>query len=331
VGAILHDVLERLFLTAVAPVLAWAVRWSGRRAGVAVAYHGIDELTGDPARELVPPHGRHLFEAQLRHLATCYRVVPASELLSATAARRRGERFPVSITFDDDLASHRRLAMPVLRRLGVPATFFLSGAPHAFWWENLQSGVDARLPVAALLPAGVRSTLAAGGAPTIHDIATFIDRLPPDERDAIAERLRDELGADAGDAGLREDDVAALAAGGFEIGFHTLRHDRLPRLDEDALARAMTDGCDRLAEIADHVLRTIAYPHGDADDRVVAAARAAGYTTGFTTLPVPVLPGDDRLLLGRLEPSFVSAGRFAVRLVLTLMRRRSTSPRERRA
>lgn len=320
-AAILHAAAERLFLAVVARVLAWAARWSRRRAGVAVVYHGVAERTGDPAREMVPPHGRRLFEAQARHLAACYRVVPAGDLPSAVAARRRGERFPVSITFDDDLRSHLQLAVPVLQRLGVPATFFLSGAslggPRAFWWERLQAAVDANLPVAALLPAG----LAPGDRTSIHELGTAIDRLPPDERDAVAERLRSALGADPSDSGLRASDVAALAAGGFEVGFHTLRHDRLPRLDDAALVRALDDGRTALAAIVGRELRTIAYPYGDADGRVAAAARAANYTTGFTTLPVAVRPGDDRLLLGRVEPSFRSAGRFALRLLVTLLRR----------
>jgi peptidoglycan/xylan/chitin deacetylase (PgdA/CDA1 family) len=251
--------------------------------------------------------------------------VPAAELLKATAERRRGDRFPVAITFDDDLASHRRVAMPVLSRLRLPATFFVSGAglsgPHSFWWERLQSAVDAGAPVAELLPTPV----AAGVAPGIHDLASAIGALPPGERDAVAERLG-AWGTDHGQATLGEHDVRQLAGAGFEIGSHTLRHDFLPGLDDAALARAMADGRDRLAAIAGRELRTIAYPHGAADRRVAAAARAAGYTTGFTTLPVAVLSGDDPLLLGRLEPSFASAGRFALRLVLSLVRRRHTAP-----
>jgi peptidoglycan/xylan/chitin deacetylase (PgdA/CDA1 family) len=333
-GRALREVSSRLLSRVVAPLLARAARCSGRRAGLALVYHGVAAAPGDRAREIVPAHGRDLFEAQARHLAACYRVVPAPELLPAAAARRRGERFPVSITFDDDLAAHHRVALPVLRRLGLPATFFLSGAsllaPHAFWWQRLQAGVDADVPVVDLLPSEARSTLAPDRA-SIHELAAVIDDLPRDEREALAERLRVELGEEPSDLSLDEDGVRALVAAGAEIGFHTLRHDHLPRLDDDELVRAMTEGRDRLAQIAGRRLLTIAYPHGDADRRVVAAARAAGYTTGFTTLPVPVLPGDDRLLLGRIEPSFVSAGRFALRLVIALLRRRSISPQERYA
>ena len=134
---------------AIARALAVLLRSSGRRAGVVLVYHAVDERHGDPARELVPPHGIVLFEAQLRHLKAHYRLVRAEGLLSAVETRRRGERFPIAITFDDDLASHTRLAAPILSRLDVPATFFLCGAclerPFTFccacWARNTSSPI----------------------------------------------------------------------------------------------------------------------------------------------------------------------------------------------
>ena len=73
----------------------------------------------------------------------------AADILGAIRSRRRGERFPVAITFDDDLPEHVHEALPALRAAGVKATFFLNGAsldaPHAFWWEDLQRAVDGRL------------------------------------------------------------------------------------------------------------------------------------------------------------------------------------------
>jgi len=301
-----------------ASVLARLARCSGRQAGAALVYHRLAADPGDTGRAIVPAHGRGVFEAQARHLAACYDVIPASELVGAVRARRRGQRFPVSITFDDDLQSHRHIALPVLQRHGLTATFFVSGAslwePHAFWWERLQYAVDAQIPFANLVPDGV-------AAHSIGAVATAIRDLPADQRDAVAARLRARLGPDPADAGLREEDVRALAGAGCEIGMHTLRHDYLPRLDDAALARAMTEGRERLAAVASRPLRIIAYPHGAADARVAAAARVAGYCTGFTTRPTAVFADDDPLLLGRLEPSFRSAGRFAVRLVLTLIGR----------
>ncbi len=137
------------------------LRLSGRRAGLALVYHKLGDPPGDPRRELVPALSPRLFEAQLGHLARLYRVVPCRELQEAVAARRRGQRFPVAITFDDDLASHAGHALPALRAAGLPATFFLSGAslesPHRFWWERLQAAVDGGRDVSVLAEAGIHA------------------------------------------------------------------------------------------------------------------------------------------------------------------------------
>jgi peptidoglycan/xylan/chitin deacetylase (PgdA/CDA1 family) len=300
-------------------------RWSGRRAGLALVYHRV----GAPeSREhhLVAALDAELFEAQLRHLKRRYRVVPASELAGAVEARRRGQRFPVSITFDDDLPSHAGVAMPVLRRVGVPSTFFLTGgslaAPFAFWWERLQIAFDQGL----LEPDELREW--AGGdadpsvRPAIRTVARAIEAMPAERRERVAETLLERLGADPPDAGLRAEDVRALADAGFEIGFHTLRHDPLPQLGAEELSRAMADGRAELDALLPSPITMISYPHGKADARVAQAAREAGYRFGFTTSPEPLRDDTNPLVIDRLYPAYDSLGRFALEVSATLRIRR---------
>jgi peptidoglycan/xylan/chitin deacetylase (PgdA/CDA1 family) len=299
----------------------WVTRFSGRRSGLALMYHAVGEPPGDPSRELVPAHATTLFEAQLRHLERHYRVVPASELLAAAAGRRRGGRLPVAITFDDDLESHRSVAMPVLKRMRLPATFFLSGAslsrPSDFWWERLQRAIDRGVdvtPALAAAPAAARAASAVAEQPgAIHELAMAIQLLPPARRDEVSGALASLAGSGPSQAGLRAEDVQALADAGFEVGFHTLRHDYLPGLGDSELAAAMRDGGGELERVAGPV-RSIAYPHGGADRRVADAAREAGYSYGFTGSGEAVRPETDPLLIGRIEPSFESVGHFAIQV-----------------
>jgi peptidoglycan/xylan/chitin deacetylase (PgdA/CDA1 family) len=308
---------ERALGRPAAFALATFARLLGRKTGLALVYHTVGHTTGDPQRELVPPHGANLFEEQVRHVRRAYRIVPASELAAAASARRRGHKLPVAITFDDDVPSHRRLAMPILTRACATATFFLCGGslrePFSYWWERLQAahdrGVEVRMPV----PVGAQRD--------IHPLAMAIEALEPPARDEVADSLLDALGPDPDDAGMHEADVRALADAGFEIGFHTLRHDALTELDDVRLEAALCDGRARLEEVVGRPITTIAYPHGKADERVAAAARRAGFETGFTTRAKAVASDDDPLLLGRLEPSFVSAGHFAVDAIRALLRR----------
>lgn len=303
------------------------LRLSARKAGVALMYHSVDERPGDPMRELVPPHQARLFERQMRYVRRTFEIVPAGRLMEAARARRRLQRFPLAITFDDDLACHATVALPILRRLDVNATFFLSGAslarPFGFHYERLQRAFDVGVPDVAAVVTG---TLDATEPPLIHELGLLLEMMAPEDRDAAAARLGEAVGADPVDAGIRAVQVRELADAGMTIGFHTFRHDSLTRLTDDQLARAMETGRDALAEAAGHEIDAIGYPHGRADQRVADAARDSEFRAGFTTRHDPVTPSSDPLLQGRVGPSRRSVGALALELVLTLLKSESARP-----
>jgi peptidoglycan/xylan/chitin deacetylase (PgdA/CDA1 family) len=88
--------------------------------------------------------------------------------------------------------------------------------------------------------------------------------------------------------GLSWADLRGLAAQGWEIGSHTRTHPQLTELDDDALAdelRGSRDVCERALGLT---CRSLAYPYGDMDDRVVAATLAAGYDAA-AALPIGVV------------------------------------------
>lgn len=79
---------------------------------------------------------------------------------------------------------------------------------------------------------------------------------------------------------LSWDELAYLAGKGWEVGSHTCTHPRLPELDDASLAAELREakhGCERNLGVP---CRSIAYPFGAVDDRVVAAAAEAGYVAG---------------------------------------------------
>ena len=89
--------------------------------------------------------------------------------------------------------------------------------------------------------------------------------------------------------GLTWTELGELAEAGWEIGSHTRRHPRLTRLYDEELAeelRASREACEAALGCP---CRSLAYPYGDVDERVVAAARAAGYEAA-AALPAPLTP-----------------------------------------
>src|SRR4030095_14176479 len=75
---------------------------------------------------------------------------------------------------------------------------------------------------------------------------------------------------------LGRDAIAALAAGGMTIGFHTVDHDILPELTGTALDDAVSRGREDLAVAAGAAVHYFAYPHGKEEERAVACGPRAG-------------------------------------------------------
>jgi peptidoglycan/xylan/chitin deacetylase (PgdA/CDA1 family) len=323
--ALLPDAAREPLRRLVGFAIERSARWSRRRAGLALVYHRVGEPAGDRQRELVPALATTLFEAELGHLRRRYRVVRASELPAAVAARRRGDRFPVAITFDDDLASHVEVATPALRRVGVPATFFVCGAsierPWTFWWEALQIVCDRRLAEPAHVPdvdpADFRAALAREPG-ALGRVARSIESLPPERLEALRAQLVDRLAPDLRPKPFGAGGVSTLAGQGFDVGFHTRRHLLLTGVDEPRLEAALLDGRADVELAAGRPVTLLAYPHGKADDRVAAAAERAGYELAFTGRREPVGPHTPPWLIGRIEPKADSPGRFALEVARAL-------------
>lgn len=107
-----------------------------------------------------------------------------------------------------------------------------------------------------------------------------------------------------------EEDLKTVAAHPLvTIGSHTVSHKRLTKLDDAALRREMEESKDRLEHITAQSVTTIAYPYGqpylDADAHVAKAARAAGYSAGFTTRYGISNRATDAMMLSRVDMSMV--------------------------
>jgi peptidoglycan/xylan/chitin deacetylase (PgdA/CDA1 family) len=89
-------------------------------------------------------------------------------------------------------------------------------------------------------------------------------------------------------------ELRGLVERGVEVGSHTLTHPHLTALDDHELRRQLGQSRERLEGELGMPCRFLAYPFGDEDGRVRAAARSGGYAAAFA------LPGrqSDRDLYG---------------------------------
>jgi peptidoglycan/xylan/chitin deacetylase (PgdA/CDA1 family) len=98
--------------------------------------------------------------------------------------------------------------------------------------------------------------------------------------------LREDAAADpAAFATMDWPALRAAASGAVEIGSHTVSHPHLPRLSDAELERELRQSKDELEDQLGSTCRYLAYPYGEEDDRVRAAARRAGYDAAFAVNP----------------------------------------------
>jgi peptidoglycan/xylan/chitin deacetylase (PgdA/CDA1 family) len=220
---------------------------------------------------------------------------------------------PIALTFDDDLQSHVALVAPLLGEYGLSATFFLWGdeqaVTNAYWWEAVQVAVDRGTD----LPPPLANHRDPDG------IGAAMLSLTGEHRDTLTAALWDQMRLKP-PKHLDAHDLATIVALGAKIGFHTWGHRVLTTCDDSELRHNLSDGLARLRELSGQEIAAVAYPYGIADERVASHARRAGFRIGATTQPTAVIAGSDPLLLGRIEPSFVSLGDHALRLVGVLLR-----------
>jgi peptidoglycan/xylan/chitin deacetylase (PgdA/CDA1 family) len=238
------------------------------------------------------------FSDQMGWIAREFSVVSLTEVVAATSGAERLPDRAVLITFDDGYQDNLDNALPVLRRLGLPAVLFLAtdhiATGEALWWDRAaaffvrHAGGEVDLPILG--------HTAWGAADAQSVAARWIRRaklLPHGELRNATEALAAlaEPGVD-GPTGLMMDWHGAreMAANGVAIGGHTCTHPILTRVNiEIAREEIVRSKSDVEREIGAPALG-FAYPNGgltDFDERVVAAVRDAGYPTAFTLVPGP--------------------------------------------
>lgn len=110
--------------------------------------------------------------------------------------------------------------------------------------------------------------------------SVLTDALPVLERHALIGTVFPRLDLLGTEGFLTLQGLQALAAAGWEIGSHTLTHRKLSALPDDELDHELRGSKAELESLLGVPCRSIAFPGGVADRRVVAAAEAAGYEAG---------------------------------------------------
>jgi peptidoglycan/xylan/chitin deacetylase (PgdA/CDA1 family) len=287
-----------------------------------LAYHRVlaerdPLLTGEPdAAE---------FEHRMRWVKANFDVLPLGDAVRALRENRLPRR-ALCITFDDGYADNYRSALPILRRLGLPATFFvatgfLDGGCmfNDVVIEAVRHTQCAELNLTDLGLGRHPLRSVEERARAIVGILARLKYFEPERR----RRGAFEIGRRANsrvptDLMMTSEQVRALHAAGMELGAHTVNH---PILAEIPLARArheMEASRVRLQQITGAPVRLFAYPNGsprrDYHGEHVALARELGFDAAVSVASGAARAGDDLYQIPRFTPWDRADWRFGLRL-----------------
>ena len=271
------------------------------------------------------------FEAQMRWVRSWFNVLPLGAAIDRLYAGTIPPR-ALAITFDDGYADNEELAAPILARLGLSATFFISTGylgGGIMWNDRVIEAVRAcpgdSLDVSA---AGLgRHAVATSGErrAAIAALLKAIKHFDPPQRDAATAAIVAAAGGRPSPALMMQpEQVRRLRALGMDIGAHTVSHPILTRLDAEQAADEMSVGKRALEQLLDEPVELFAYPNGvpgqDYAAEHVAMANACGFRAAVSTAWGAASARSDRFQLPRFTPWDRARWRYGARLLGNLRR-----------
>jgi peptidoglycan/xylan/chitin deacetylase (PgdA/CDA1 family) len=279
-----------------------ALRHLRRHAAVVVCYHGVLPGNDDRYDYL---HANFVsasaFERHLTWLSGRYRVMPMKEILNALERNLPLPLRAAAVTFDDGFANNYRVAFPVLRRMGIPATIFLTtgkiGVPGAqLWTERVKRSVflSRRSIVTVRLNDSYTYDLSSpqARARAARAVLAQLKRAALRTRDEWIERIEEAFGhTPLGPCDairyefLTWDEVRAMADADIEFGSHTVSHPILTSLSDDQLAAELSESKRRIETELKRECYAFAYPNGGYADfgrREMSLLEKNGYRCAFS-------------------------------------------------
>jgi peptidoglycan/xylan/chitin deacetylase (PgdA/CDA1 family) len=272
------------------------------------------------------------FDQQMALLTDCFRVIPLDDSIRGLRSGSLPSR-AACVTFDDGYADNAEIALPILKKHAVPATFFVSSGvlDGGRMWNDTVIELVRRAPGDTLdlrmLDLGsfsIGTTIQRRHA--IDNLIGGLKHLPPESRRFRIEQMRSIIPVNLPDnLMMTSEQVRLLHGAGMEIGGHTVLHPILASTDKNAARAEIANGKEMLEGIIRAPVRFFAYPNGKPErdylPEHVAMVRELGFEAAVSTAYGAARPGDDLYQLPRFTPwDRGGHARFVFRMIQNMLR-----------
>lgn len=315
--------------------------------GTRVAFDSL-ALSGSPRLSILIFHRVHrcedeifpgemdakYFDRLMSFVARSFQVLTLGSAIEGLTNNTLPRRSLV-ITFDDGYADNAEVALPILNRHGLKASFFVSTGflnGGRMWNDTViecirnceKDAID--LGAFGLGRHTLRNLVERRHAMEI--LLSKIKYLDLSGRVEACAMLQQITGARNLSSRLMmtSHQVRELHAAGMEIGAHTVNHPILTAIEDSQAEQELKQGKQELERILDARVDVLAYPNGkpglDFDSRHVAMTKQLGFRGAVTTAPGAAMVGDDLFQLPRFTPWNKNLARWATSLWLNQRKNR---------
>jgi peptidoglycan/xylan/chitin deacetylase (PgdA/CDA1 family) len=241
-------------------------------------------------------------DRQLAFVGRWFRPIGMDDLLAHVRGHRSLPRNPLLVTFDDGYRDNHDVALPILARHGVRATFFIAtdyvDRRRLFWWDRVALLVKRSPRERIAIDYPERFELPIHAAPTRSAAIRSVQRLIKDSVGLDLDRFIDGLERASGVAFESDDErrlvdetvmtwdqIIALRRAGMDVHSHTRTHRVLQSLNAALLADELRGSRAVLEEVLGEPVRALSYPVGKPVSGVAHIRQAvcdAGYELGFS-------------------------------------------------
>jgi peptidoglycan/xylan/chitin deacetylase (PgdA/CDA1 family) len=237
------------------------------------------------------------FRRQMEILARYGTPIGVDELVRALEGAPLPKN-PVMVTFDDGYRSCHDVALPILRAVGMRATFFVPTTyvndRKLYWWERIAYALSQGRRASVTLTYPQPLEIVREDPASHHKLTDVIKNTPGLDIDRFLDGLCKAFGLEWDrelEAGFADgivmtwDHLRALSRAGMDVESHTRGHRVLQTLDDKELHEELAGSKADLESQLGRPVRAIAYPVGRRIARLAKirnAVEAAGYRVGLS-------------------------------------------------
>tara|TARA_Y100000590_G_scaffold470608_1_gene666871 strand:- start:12018 stop:12887 length:870 start_codon:yes stop_codon:yes gene_type:complete len=225
---------------------------------------------------------KDIFELQIKYLSKNYHIVTLDDLFNKKKLDTRKNYTNIAITFDDGYCDNYTYAYPILKKMGLSATFFLPtdfiGKKIPIWdWQlaKMLNNNDNNVIVENEKNNSIvinRKDFNHRNNDFIWNLSKYLKYLVPEKRDYIMKSIARQLGHSESslfedqDRCLNWNEIHEMKKNNMQFGSHGCSHTSFKKLESKFLKKELETSKNIIENELGSVCKYIALPFGSGDD-----------------------------------------------------------------